>query len=426
MTVAGDEGRRSLRVFHRLLACLVCLAPVVGLIHCGSGDDPAGGGKADGGQSLPTVACRVDDDCPHKQCENNVCVGDTPANPGSPNAGKGCKTDDDCPNSGCGDDGKCATSKSCTRKHGGRTCGPDGKGDCCAVVTQGDFKVDKYLVTAGRMRAFIEKFDGNIADFVSSLPADQWNDGWAEENSLPYDKDSANEILGPYGYKKACNSGALTGHTYWTPKFDNEYSDFNQDALDEKALNCVPWPLLQAFCAWEGGQIPTLAQLKNAFTNGGTTKYPWGDDDLQEVNAPDPQDRLNISFGFATDPAPEPTHVDSQDGKPTQEAPFFISPPGRYPKGDNKSGVSDSAGNLLEWTGDQLRQFVWKADFEQHAGYAAGLNLGNWWWSNPSILLGGPGPFVWGTSQLAGNAGNGDQKNGYYAIGGRCARSKAK
>ena len=281
------------------------------------------------------------------------------------------------------------------------------------VVPQGTAKLDRYLITARRMRAFIEHTKGDVQSFVGGL-GDAWKPGWSEPDSLPFDAASALDLLGPYGLKKSCNTGDDTGHTYWTPADGAESSDLDQDTLDDKALNCVSWPLAQALCAWDGGRLAPLAELEAGFTNNGTTRYPWGNDALGDLDAPDPAARLNIAFGFTTSPLPA-TFRRRADGTPAGVS-FFISPPGRFPKGDNASGVSDSAGDLLEWAGDRVRQFVWKADFEHHAQDAANLNGGSWWWDS---VLGGP--WIWGTSQLFGQAGNASEKNGYYAIGARCA-----
>jgi formylglycine-generating enzyme required for sulfatase activity len=327
-----------------------------------------------------------------------------------------------------------AVAPSCARVHGGQTCGADGKEDCCTTAKQkgggggggggASFEIDKYLVTAGRMRTFLDHFKGNIRGFVDALPKEKWKAEWSNDaEALPTDVESANVALGP-SKKKACNQGSHTGHTYWTPKTDEDFSDFDQKALDEKALNCVPWAMLQALCTWDGGHLATMAELKAAFTNGNTTKYPWGDDDLESTTAPDPQNRLNIEASFQTSPLPA-TFRKGENGNPI-EVSFLISPPGRHPKGNNKVGIADAAGNLLEWVGDAERQFVWKADFEHHASNAATFNGGYIWWEarNHSPIGVGSGSWIWGEGQLYGNAGNASEKNGYYTIGGRCGYTR--
>ena len=312
------------------------------------------------------------------------------------------------------------SAPSCAMKHGGATCGPNGDGDCCAVAKQGDVTLGKYLITAGRMRAFIEKTNGDVAGFVKGLSADRWKPEWTSD-VLPTDRASADVALGPAG-KKACEQGANTGHTFWTPPTKEDFSDYDQATLDDKALNCVPWPLAQALCAFDGGHLATVKDLRAAFTNNGKTKFPWGDD-APNWNAPDPKARLNLEFGFVTEATP--AKFRGNDGHPS-EISFFIAPPGRFPAGDNESGIADAAGNLLEWVGDGPRQFVWKGDFENHGADAVALNglNGKAIWMDKEVLPPGlvtSNPWTWGNNQLAGNAGNASQRDGYYSIGARCA-----
>src|SRR6185369_4046055 len=121
-----------------------------------------------------------------------------------------------------------------------------------------------------------------------------------------------------------CPQESNSGHTYWTPQMEGDRTDFDQDTLDDKALNCVSWQLLQALCIWDGGHLATLAELKAAFTNNGTTKYPWGNAELVRVDQPDSEARLNIEGGFTTSPTPTAM-------KQPPEASFNIAPPGRFP-----------------------------------------------------------------------------------------------
>lgn len=399
--------RRSRAV--RTGAAAIALA---GAIGCSSGVDSSSATSSND----PTGTASA-------SCTGSSCAGggDEGSGPGTGAAdGKHCKVDADC-TTACGDDGKCTSAPSCARAHGGRTCGPNGTDDCCATAKQGPYTIDKYMITAGRMRAFVERFQGDIRGFIATLPAGQWDPAWNDDDAIPTDLASANAALGP-AKKKACTQGENTGHTYWTPKTDDDYSDFDQDVLDEKALNCVPWVMLQALCVWDGGHLATVEELKAAFTNGGVTRYPWGDDDLESVSRPDPLERLNIEGAFATTPLPA-TYRKNGGGQPA-EVSFLIAPPGRFPKGNNEAGIADAAGNLLEFVGDRPRQFVWKGDFEHHAANAATFNAGYIWMdARKGFPVGvGVGPWIWGDGQLYGNAGTGAERNGYYSIGGRCAR----
>jgi formylglycine-generating enzyme required for sulfatase activity len=408
----------------RVSALLLAL-PLAAIVNCGT---VSGISAENGTGSLFTpvnpygqeagATCTMGTDCKSDRCEEGVCAVQPSTTTTTTGGAPECKAHSDC-KTGCGDDGKCASAPSCTQAHGGRSCGADGNDDCCAVAKQGAFTVDKYLITAGRMRAFVDRFDGNIKGFVDSLPAEKWKASWSNPDAIPSDRESANVVLGPAG-KKACNQGAFTGHTYWTPKTDDDFSDFDQATLDEKALNCVPWAMLQALCAWDGGHLATMSELKAAFTNDGTTKYPWGNEDLASASRPDAEERLNLEAAYRTPTVPA-SFRKNENGDPS-EVSFLISPPGRFPKGNNKAGIADSAGNLLEWVGDQERQFVWKGDFEHHAANAATFNGYIWWEARNNSPLGvGRGSWIWGESQLYGNAGSSNEKHGYYSIGGRCA-----
>lgn len=425
---------------HRTASCTAIVFVAALVANCGSNtsspgeddpnnspssdDDGADSGAQPGqdGSSPPSSGCQSDTECDGGVCSNGSCTDPT-TDPPDTGAPVGCTKHEDC-QTGCGDDHQCATAPSCTRMRGGRTCGPNGGDDCCARVKQGTYTLDKYLVTAGRMRAFIERFNGNIDGFVKTLSADRWDPSWNDPTTIPTDMASADVALGMAG-KRSCKAGDFTGRTYWTPKADDDYSDFDQDTLDEKALNCVPWQLMQALCAFDGGHLAKLAELREAFTNGGTTKYPWGDDSY-DPNGQDPKGRLNAYYIYNDTPIPPGARL-SDDGSPKDIA-FYVSPPGRYPLGNNQAGITDSAGNLLEWVGDQPRQFVWKADWEKHGQNAkqirvlVGASSGQADIWLETYFLGKP--WIWGNSQGIPNvfaAGESNEKNGYYSIGGRCA-----
>jgi len=127
------------------------------------------------------------------------------------------------------------------------------------------------------MRAFIERLNGDVVTYVSSLPASNWDQkNW---NALvPANIDDANNQLGPYwgGSKRLCDPGQLTGHTYYTPPDVGAPSSFTQTDMDPKTLNCVGWHLANAFCQWDGGRLPSHDEITKVFTNNVTNGWPWG------------------------------------------------------------------------------------------------------------------------------------------------------
>jgi hypothetical protein len=73
-------------------------------------------------------------------------------------------------------------------------------------------------------------------------------------------------------------SGAYGASTYWWPS-DEEASvgtpprAFTQDYYDVKPQNCAPYWIAAAFCAWDGGRLPTLAESYAIYST--TMSYPW-------------------------------------------------------------------------------------------------------------------------------------------------------
>ncbi|MBX3264724.1 MAG: SUMF1/EgtB/PvdO family nonheme iron enzyme [Labilithrix sp.] len=404
-------------------------------VDCGGAHpDPCADGKG----------CLTGDDC-----ESRVCAGATKTcsaptyddkvkngaetdvdcgGPGAPKkcaAGLTCVDHGDCASDGCGYDKKCAMGASCTQLEGGQTCGPNEglakQADCCSRAKVGAYEIDKYLVTAGRMRAFLTRHDGKVRDWAATLPANTWNQAWTASlpNSVdgaPGDGNNANTQLGPYYGKRSCETGYHTGHTFWTPPEYGDTKDFPRNVLDTKALNCVPWWLLAALCVFDGGHLLTEAELRAAYTNGGTTAYPWGARGTYTTGA---QNAYAVGYYSYATPNPPPNAAFDVNGY--KDVAFYVAPPGRRPAGNNATGHADLVGNLLEWVGDSERQFVWNGSFERHSREADTIQApidedpymardprpgrDNRPWTWPDVVAGAP------------DSGN---VNGYYAIGGRC------
>lgn len=250
------------------------------------------------------------------------------------------------------------------------------------------------------MRAFIERTNGNVRAFAIASPG--WNAAWSPY--VPTTVSEANTFLGPYWLgadnqndlatnavsKRSCNPSGFGGHTYWTPAAaGGNASDYTQNQLDPKALNCVGWHLAKAFCAWDGGRLATRAEITNAFRNAATTTNPW---DWQHPAAWDPANpdyRLNHQFNYGY-PGNNPRTVSGT----VQDITWYVAPPGRFPEGRNANGVQDMAGILLHYINDAEYNFTWTASWERH-----GINLGATSWKVQAP----------------------EAPNGYYGLGFRCA-----
>jgi formylglycine-generating enzyme len=124
-------------------------------------------------------------------------------------------------------------------------------------ATVAPFALDLYEVTVGRFRAFVESGGGvqesppaaNVGAHPK-IPGSGWQSTW-------------NKHLAP-------NTSALktlvAGGT-WT-----EAADTNEN----KPINNVDWLVAFAFCAWDGGRLPTFAEWGFAAAGGSEQRvYPW-------------------------------------------------------------------------------------------------------------------------------------------------------
>jgi formylglycine-generating enzyme required for sulfatase activity len=147
--------------------------------------------------------------------------------------------------------------------------GPTGEADPASVS---GFRLDKYEVTVGRFRRFVNAVlssDGgpawtppagsgkhihlNGANGLNSIEGG-YEPGWVT---------SDNEYLVPTNANLAC-----PGDGTWT----------NTPASQENLpINCVNWYEAYAFCIWDGGFLPSGAEWEYAAAGGSLQReYPWG------------------------------------------------------------------------------------------------------------------------------------------------------
>ncbi len=376
-------------------------------------DIDCGGTRTNAPRCATDRACNVAADCESKVCapsktcaapsatdqaqngdETDVDCGGTTTNAPPCAAGKSCKVHTDCASDGCDEKKKCAVSRSCVPTNGGLTCGtgevgqPNANHESCCIalpIPGSTVKLDKYKTTAGRMRAFIERVNGNVLAWYESNKASLSQAARDQiepyKSNLPTDLGTyplgANYQLGGLSIlpdqpstSQGCYVGnasdkAYGSHTYWTPgNVMNEDRAFDQAFLDRLPLNCVPYPVAAAFCAWDGGRLQTWEENSAAFGPGA---YPWG-------NAP-------VAGGFAlvndvwtqvgpahfvegqssTNPCPgcdvtrlnwSSNYQHPAGGVPAKDwdLAYFISPPGRFSADVGAGGHMDLGGIMMELT----------------------------------------------------------------------------
>ena len=209
---------------------------------------------------------------------------------------------------GCGDDA--ATS-------GGPDGSVDGSVDGDGSVTPPDGRTDDSLspqpmIPGGTfLRSFdnVTFMDNGYPATVSSFTLDKY-----EATVARFRVFAASTALPTAPLK--CSSGSFQGT--WTDA---------AGANESMPINCITWAEASAFCAWDGGRLPTEAEWNYAAAGGSEQRvYPWSSPPTSTT-----LDQTYASYGALT-------------------------PVGSKPLGDGRWGHSDLAGNVAEWTLD------WYAD----------------------------------------------------------------
>jgi formylglycine-generating enzyme required for sulfatase activity len=290
----------------RLLDVTVC---VIGLGACGSVQSPGGGPTDAATDGKPIDAPDIIIDVPPPSAAS--CAG-LPATCGA-------GSNDNCCNSPLVRGGTYFRSFDAAAD-------PDTSGTTEFPASLSDFRLDKYEVTVGRFRAFVNAGLGTQnnppvsgAGAHSRITASGWDASW--NTSLVADKPALLAAL-------KCDAEQAT----WT--------DAPAGAVNEKRpINCISWFEAMAFCAWDSAFLPTEAEWNLAAAGGVEQRaFPWSNPPSSLLI-----DGMHASFSDGTD-----CFGDGQPGCALTD----ILAVGSLPMGNGRFGQSDLSGNVQEWTLD--------------------------------------------------------------------------
>jgi formylglycine-generating enzyme required for sulfatase activity len=258
-------------------------------------------------------------------------------------------------------------------------CGPSGSENCArspflhgGTVFRGSdqanpatispFRLDRFEVTVGRFRKFVEAWNGalgargfpvrgGVHGHVSGgtglvAPGGRRELGW----------DAAwTSFVGAPSFSGLAPSGAgARDANAWAASFATCRSgaptwQSAPSAADRLPINCVSWYDAQAFCQWDGGFLPSEAEWEYAAAGGDNDRpYPWG------------WDALDATRAVYNRAAPQPV--------------------GGVPAGDGLFGHADLAGNVAEMVLDWYASTTYVTpctDCWNPTALASGLYRGN-------------------------------------------------
>lgn len=216
------------------------------------------------------------------------------------------------------------------------TCGATKSDDCCkSLLTPGgtyyrsydgidhldrsfpatvsSFRLDKYEVTVGRLRAFVDSGMGTQA----APPA---------EGAGAHPRIAGSGWRSAWNHALAADTAALKANLRCYDSYQT-YTD-QPGGNEHKAANCVDWYTAFAFCVWDGGRLATEAEWMYAASGGNEHRYyPWST-------------------------PPSSTTIDDSYAAYCGSTCWNMQDVGMTPKGDGKWGHSDLGGNAWEWTLD--------------------------------------------------------------------------
>ena len=233
--------------------------------------------------------------------------------------------------------------------------------DPSSPATITTFRLDTYEVVVGRFRSFVNAGQGTR----TSPPA-------AGAGAHPLIADSGWDST--FNAKLEVNTAALHAALRCDPSLYDIYRE-QPGENDTLPMNCVTWFEAMAFCAWDGGRLPTEAEWLYAAEGGDEQRvYPWGNT----------IDSTRAQYGCQSGSSK------AEPGAPPCTIQDFRAV-GLHPAGRGRWGHADLASNtwerVLDWYHEPLRypSCVDCANLIETDEHARGIRGGSFNWQ-PSYL----------------------------------------
>jgi formylglycine-generating enzyme required for sulfatase activity len=214
-------------------------------------------------------------------------------------------------------------------------------------VTLSSFYLDKFEVSVGRFRKFVDAYDK--ASLLLQLKAGLGTHPKISDSGWQPSWDSF----------LAADATALKTTLKCDASQPNWKDTAGTTASENLPVNCVNWFHAFAFCAWDGGRLPTEAEWEYAAAGGAQDLlYPWGK-----------------TFPTSTSERKTFGALPSYNNQTKKLEDSMIPVGSRLPGSAAYFGHSDLIGNVNEWTLD-LIDYSWYSKPGATAMNPARLNQG--------------------------------------------------
>lgn len=198
-----------------------------------------------------------------------------------------------------------------------------------------DFRLDKYEVSVGRFRQFVNAVVTGWTPPAASGKHAHLHGGSGLANSGSTGYEAGWDVAWNTHLPSDKASWDGTSHLTCGPNFATWTSKIGGN--EKKPINCVDWYQAYAFCIWDQGFLPSEAEWNYA-SAGGTEhrSFPWGSTPAPGSNA----ELAAHGCWFNGTGSGSCTGVTN------------LATVGAIPAGNGRWGQSDLAGNVFEWALD--------------------------------------------------------------------------